>query len=121
MSDTQAEDSLKKKLEGVRLLSGVQDLSDLGSFMDDEDFSLACELALKCIANPQMPHAAVRDALLLMQAWAFTFRMKGQVFMTIKKGKAGTDENVKKNVYFSVSEQCHELAQTLKYLLKETY
>lgn len=112
---------LKTKLDPLQRLSDIQDLTDLNDFMEDEDFGKACELALTCIANQNMSHQTVRDALLLMQAWAFTFRMKGQVYMTIKKGNSGTKENVKKNVYFSVSEQCHELAQTLKYLLKEVH
>lgn len=100
-------------------LSKVQDLMDLNDFMDDEDFEAALEIALKCIANPNPLPVHARQALVQMQGYAFTFRMKGQAYMTIKKGKAGTDENHKKNVYFSVSEQCHELAQTLKYVAKE--
>lgn len=100
-------------------LSGIQDLVDLNDFMDDEDFTTAMELALKVIAKPRMPVAAALEAMALMQAWAFTFRMKGQAYMTIKKGPSGSPENHKKNVYFSVSEQCHELAQTLKYLARE--
>lgn len=100
-------------------ISQVQDLVDLNDFMDDQDFENALELALKVIAKPDMPPAVARKALIQMQGYAFKFRMMGQVFMTIKKGRAGTDENNKKNVYFSVSEQCHELAQTLKYISKD--
>lgn len=106
---------------GLERLSEVQDLVDLNAFMNDPDFENALELMLRCIANPNLTHATVRKALLLMQSYAFKFRMQGQVYMTIKAGKAGTDENKKKNVYFSASEQAHELAQTLKYLLKEQY
>lgn len=100
-------------------LSGIQDLVDLNDFMDDPDFGRACDLALKVIAKPKMPPAAALEAMALMQGYAFKFRVMGQAYMTIKKGASGSAENHKKNVYFSVSEQCHELAQTLKYLAKE--
>lgn len=107
-------------IDGIERLSEVQDLVDLNGFMNDPDFENALELMLRCIANPNLTHVTARRALLLMQAYAFKFRMEGQVYMTIKAGKAGTAENRKKNVYFSASEQCHELAQTLKYLLRDT-
>jgi hypothetical protein len=100
-------------------LSGIQDLVDLHEFMQDDDFADAMDLALKVIAKPKMPIAAALEALMKMQGYAFKFRMMGQVYMTIKKGTGGSNENQKKNVYFSVSEQCHELAQTLKYLARE--
>lgn len=105
--------------KGLVYLSNIQDLKDLSDFMDDPDFTDACELAMKCIAKPDLPPAAAKTALVKMQGYAFQFRMKGQVYMTIRAGKTGTDENKKKNVYFSVSEQCHNLAQTLKYLLRD--
>lgn len=105
--------------EPLDYLSKIQDLVDLNDFMDDEDFGQACEMALKCIAKPDLPPVHARRALLMMQGWAFVFRMRGQAYMTIRKGPGGSPENHKKNIYFSVSEQCHELAQTLKYIAKE--
>ena len=107
--------------DSLEYLSSIQDLVDLNDFMDDEDFGKAMDLALKVIAKPDLPPAHARKAMVLMQAWAFTFRMKGQAYMTIKADKSGTPNNHKKNVYFSVSEQCNNLAQTLKYLAKETH
>ena len=102
-------------------LSKIQDLMDLHDFMDDEDLAAAMDLALKCIAKPDIPPANAKAAIVKLEAMAFKFKMMGNVYMTIKMGKAGTDENKRKNVYFSVSEQCHELSQALKYILRETY
>jgi hypothetical protein len=92
---------------------------DLHEFMDDENFTEALDLVVKCMVKPDMPPAVARRALLLMQTYAFTFRMQAYKYMTIDKGKTGSDQFNKKNIYFSVSEQCHELAQTLKYIAKE--
>ena len=105
--------------DALEYLSGIQDLVDLNDFMQDEEFGKAVDMALKCIAKPNLPTAKALEAMVKMQGWAFVFRMRGQVHMTIKTGKAGTPENHKKNVYFSISEQCNNLAQTLKYLARE--
>ena len=100
-------------------LSRVQDLVDLHDFMEDEDLAEAMNLAVKCIAKPDMPPAVARHALLKMQGFAFKFRMQAATYTYVHKNKAGTPENVKKNVYFAASEQCHELSQTLKYLVRD--
>lgn len=107
--------------EPLEHLSNIQDLMDLSDFMDNPELTEAMELAVKCIAKPDMPPVVARKALLKMQGFAFQFRMQAATFTYIHKGKAGTDENVKKNIYFAASEQCHELAQTLKYIAKESF
>jgi len=105
----------------LEYISGIQDLVDLHEFMNDRELAEAMDLAVKCIAKPDMPPSVARTALLKMQGLAFRFRMQAATYTYVHKGKAGTDENVKKNVYFAASEQCHELAQTLKYLVKEHF
>lgn len=102
-------------------ISKIHDLMELDVFMDSPEFTEAVELALKCIAKPNIPPAIARTALMKMQGFAFQFRMQAATYTYLKKGRAGTDENTKKNVYFAISEQCHELAQTLKYFVKENY
>lgn len=100
-------------------LSNIQDLVDLCDFMDDPKFTEAMELVVKCTAKPDVPPAVARRILMEAQSYAAYFKAKGLVYMTIKQGKAGTEENKKKNCYYSMSEQLHELAQTLKYLAKD--
>ena len=66
-----------------------------------------------------MPPSTARNALLRMQGLAFKFRMEAAAYTYINKGATGSEQNIKKNVYFAASEQCHNMAQTLKYLVKE--
>ena len=86
-------------IEGSDYISNMQELVDLNEFMDDPEFEAALQLATKCIAKPDLPPAHAKRALVLMQAYAFNFRVKGQAYMTIKKGPGGSDENHKKNIY----------------------
>lgn len=105
----------------LEYISEIQDMIDLHEFMSDPDFTDALELALKCIAKPDVPPAVAKVALVKMQAYAFKFRMQALVYTYVHTGKTGTTENVKKNAYFAITEQCHELAQTLKYIAKESF
>jgi len=104
--------------EALEYLSEIQDLIDLHEFMEDEHLAYAMNLALKVLAKPE--EAAKKSATLVVkfEALAFKFGMMGQTYMTIKNGKAGTDENKKKNVYFSARDRCHEMSAALKYMAK---
>jgi hypothetical protein len=104
----------------LEYVSGLHDLVDLYEFVGSDDLAEAMDLAIKCVAKPDIPHATARTSLLKMQALAFQFRMQAATYTYIHVGKTGSEENVKKNVYFAASEQCHELAQTLKYMLRES-
>lgn len=108
-------------MSNLEYISNLQDLVDLHEFMDSPELTQAMELAVKCIAKPDMPPVVARTALLQMQGLAFQFRMQAATYTYIHTGKTGTPENIKKNIYFAASEQCHNMAQTLKYLLKEHY
>lgn len=105
----------------LEYLSEAQDLVDLHDFMKDDQLAEAMELALKVIAKPDIPVSVARNALVQMQGFAMKFRMQAATYTYVNTGKAGSTENVKKNVYFAAAEQCHEMAQTLKYLAKEQF
>lgn len=109
------------KKHPLEYLSEVQDMIDLHEYLGEDSVAEAIDLALKCIAKPNVPPAEARKALILFQAFALKFEMQGYVYMQIRPGKTGSIENAKKNVYFKLSKQCHEMAQTLKYLSKEQY
>ena len=119
MSEDHVEDLQSRTLTGLGAVSDIQDFIDLHKVVDDEELQNAIDLALTCIAKPEPQHATARKLMLQMQAYAFKFKMQGLVYMQIHKGAAATKENIKKNAYFYASEQCHELAQTLKYLARE--
>ncbi len=103
----------------LEYVSGIQDFIDLHAAVGDEELQSALELALKCIANPDVPVAIAKKAMIQMQAYAFKFKMQALVYMQIHTGKVGSSENIKKNAYMYASEQCNLMAQTLKILARE--
>lgn len=99
--------------DALETLSEMQDLIDVHDFMQDEGILEVMELVIKCIAKPDIPPARAREALLKVQAYAFKFRLQALDFNYINK------DNTKKNIYYAISQQCTDLAQTLKYLARE--
>lgn len=106
-------------VESLELVSGIQDFADLDSIVHDPELQNAIELALKCIAKPDIPPAKAKMAMVKMQGYAFKFKMQALVYMQVHTGKTGSPENIKKNAYMYASEQADKLAQTLKYLVRE--
>lgn len=114
------EEKEEKRIDALDYVSGIQDFIDLHAKADDNELQNAIGIAMKCIAKPDMPHAAAKRAMVQLQGYAFKFKMQALVYMQIHTGKTGSDENIKKNAYMYASEQCDKLAQTLKYLVRET-
>lgn len=100
-------------------VSNIQDFVDLHSAVGDDELKTALNLALQCIANPNVTPATARKVMIQMQAYSFKFKMQALVYMQIHTGKTGSEQNIKKNAYMYASEQCDKLAQTLKYLARE--
>lgn len=105
-------------VEVLNRASEIQDFVDLHGRVDDKELQNALNLALQCIANPNVSPNTAKRAMLQLQGYAFKFKMQALVYMQIRTGKTGSDENIKKNAYMYASEQCDKLAQTLKYLAR---
>jgi len=103
----------------LEFVSGLQDFIDLDEKVGDDELQHAIDIALKCIHKPQPNPADARKAMLMLQGYAFKFKMQALVYMQIHTGKTGSPENIKKNAYMYASEQADKLAQTLKYLVKD--
>jgi hypothetical protein len=119
LTDEHSENIEGRTLKGLGAVSEIQDFIDLHEVVEDDELQTAIDLALTCIAKPDPQVATAKKVMLQMQGYAFKFKMQGLVYMQIHKGLAASKENIKKNAYFYASEQCHELAQTLKYLTRE--
>lgn len=94
---------------------------DLHEFMQDEHLAKAMDLALKLISDPHIDHSKAAALVVRFEALSMKFGMLASTYMTIKAGRAGTEENKRKNVYFTARELCHNMAQSLKYSARIDY
>lgn len=109
-----------ESVEVLNRASEIQDFIDLHAKVGDEELQNAINLALQCIANPNITPATAKKAMLQLQGYSLKFKMQALVYMQIRTGKTGSEENIKKNAYMYASEQCDKLAATLKYLARDT-
>ena len=105
-----SDEELKTPLEYINTITEINDIHE---FMMDEVLDEAMNTVIKLIAKPDVPLVKVGSLIVQMQAWSALFQLKGKFYMTMQKG-----ESIKKNIYFTASEQLDKLAQALKYLHK---
>lgn len=98
--------------------SDIQDVLDLNDWLDDTNYTEALNKLINVIVRDEIKPEKCAQLVVKFAALGGLFNQKAQSYMTIHKGKAGTTENMKKNVYFAMSKDCYELSAALKYMVR---
>ncbi len=99
----------------LEFVSKITEFNDLTDFMQDPELDRALDLAIRCIASPDVAARKAPKLIVELQAISFKFAVKAVEYATIKKDRAGTDANNKKNIYYSTKEALDRLVDALKY------
>jgi hypothetical protein len=99
----------------LELISEITEFNDLHEFMSDEQLDRALAILVKLIMNPEVPSAKAPMLIIELQAISAKLAILASFYSTIAKDKAGTVNNNKKNVYYSVKEALDRLVDALKY------
>ena len=102
----------------LELISDITEFNDLHEFMKDEHLDKALAIVVKILMNPDVPSAKAPMLIMELQAMSTKFAVMSSVYSTIAKDKAGTVNNNKKNVYYSVKESIDKLVDALKYVVR---
>lgn len=102
-------------LETVNRITEINDLSD---FLGDRDFDDTMELVIKLITKPGIDPAMAQKLIVKLQALSTKYAVLAVTYSTIKRDKAGTPNNYKKNIYHSLKEALDKLCDALKYPAK---
>lgn len=100
-----------------QIQSKIDYLTELDVFIDDEDFMECMNLAVKIIANPNVPAPKVATLCVQLEAYAVIFRSKYASYMGFMKGTK--DANAKKNTYKEMYHGIDRLVDALKYLIRQ--
>lgn len=95
----------------LEYISKIQDILDLADYMEDEEFRNACDLAIKCIAKPQIPDGRITGLIVQLQAYSFQFHLKAVTYSGIKASK---ETRHKKNAYYAIYSALNDLVDALK-------
>jgi len=99
----------------LETVSTITEFNDLTDFMKDPELDRALHLAIRCIADPDIAAVKAPRLIVELQAISFKFAVKAVEYATIKKDRAGTTNNHRKNVYYSTKEALDRLVDALKY------
>ena len=102
----------------LELISDITEFNDLHEFMGDDHLDKALAIVVKLLMNPDVPSAKAPSLIIELQAMSTKFAVLASVYSTIAKDKAGTVNNNKKNVYYSVKESIDKLVDALKYVVR---
>ena len=102
----------------LEFISDITEFNDLHDYMKDEQLDRAMAVIIKLLANPDIPAAKAPTLIIELQAISAKFGMLSSYYSTIAKDKAGTINNNKKNVYYSVKESVDKLVDALKYVVR---
>jgi hypothetical protein len=110
--------SMTQDKNTLELISDITEFNDLHEFMKDEHLDKALAIVVKILMNPDVPSAKAPMLIMELQAMSTKFAVMSSVYSTIAKDKAGTVNNNKKNVYYSVKESIDKLVDALKYVVR---
>ena len=102
----------------LELISNITEFNDLHEFMKDEHLDKTLAIVVKMLMNPDVPAAKAPILIIELQAMSTKFAILASVYSTILKDKAGTENNNKKNIYYSVKESLDRLVDSLKYVVR---
>ena len=101
----------------LELISDITEFNDLHEYMKDEHLDKAMAIVVKMLMTPDVPSAKAPHLIIELQAMSAKFGMLAAYYTTVGKDKAGTVNNNKKNVYYSVKESIDRLVDALKYVV----
>jgi hypothetical protein len=102
----------------LELISKITELNDLSEYMSDKELDTALHLVLKLVMSPNVPSSKAPALIVQLQALAAKFAILATTYATILKDKAGTVNNNKKNVYYTMSSALDRVVDALKYSAK---
>ena len=102
----------------LETISTITEFNDLHEFMKDEQLDKALEIVVKLLMKPDVPAAKAPQLIIELQAMSTKFAILASIYSTIAKDKAGSVNNNKKNIYYSVKESIDKLVDALKYVVR---
>ena len=100
----------------LEIVSEVTEFNDLSEFMNDAVLDEVLSKVIKLIVKPDVPAPKIAALIVQLQASSAKFSMLATVYATIKKDRAGTDNNNKKNIYYTAAKAIDDFVGALKYM-----
>jgi len=102
----------------LELINDITEFNDLHEYMKDQHLDKALAITVKLLMSPDVPPTKAPQLIIELQAMSTKFSILAAVYSTIAKDKAGTVNNNKKNIYYTLASSINDLVAALKYIVK---
>jgi hypothetical protein len=102
----------------IDLINEVQEFADIHEFANDPELSEALAMIVKIMMKPDVPASQAPMLIAKLSAMSAKFAVLATWYSTMAKDKAGTPNNVKKNIYYTMKEALDRIVDALKYVAR---
>lgn len=99
----------------LELVSEIDEFIELSNLVQDPDLDEALSLVVKLRSKPEIPAPVAAPLVVKLQALSAMFKIRAK---TLVITKAGPDAKERKDAFFTLAEQLDELADAVKYLVR---
>jgi predicted S18 family serine protease len=104
---------MKESENGQTTLQMINGLSEIATYMDDEELTTALTMIAKLIIKPDIPPQVASLEIVRLQAIAAKMAFRATWMTNVDK----TDRS-KKNIYYTAAESINDLVSALKYIMR---
>jgi hypothetical protein len=102
----------------IELINQVAEFNDIHEFIDDPEVDEALALVVKIFTKPDIPSTQAVTLIAKLQALSAKFGILATYYSTLAKGPAGSVNNKKKNIYYTLKDSLDKLVDSLKYVAR---
>jgi hypothetical protein len=102
----------------IQLISSIDEFTKMHEFIDDVQFDQALSSVVKLIMNPAIPAVTAPKLIVQLSAISSALKLKSKYYMYMDKGKAGSQQYIRKEMYITMSERLDDIVAALKYAAK---
>ena len=100
------------------VINEIDGFDETIGLMNEKEVGRSLELITRLMENPDVAPQKASPLIVECQALSAKFAVQATYYTTLAKGRAGTENNYKKQYYYTLSEQMYRLSIALKALQK---
>lgn len=104
-----------RNFEALQYASAISDFKGIHELMGDADVDEMLDLAIRCLVDPHMKAETAKRLLVQFQAASMKFQTLSKYYTVVKPGNGSTEEKQRKEIYYTLADQCDKMANALKY------
>ena len=104
---------MKESESGQTTLQMINGLSEIATYMEDEELTTALTMIAKLIIKPDIPMNVATVEIVRLQAIAAKMAFRATWMANVDKSDRG-----KKNIYYTAAEAINNLVSALKYIIR---